>query len=130
MNSVTIHYTAGPATQTWAQVAAYQVGPSAQEQFPAIAYHLGVDWEGEVAYLQDLDRRVWHSAAPGANNTSVGIVYTGNVRPNDRQIAGLKAAIAFCEQQLGRSLTIYGHKDSYPTQCPGALWPGWKDELE
>lgn len=126
---MTIHYTASPPSTPIINVALYQIGPNAQEQFPAIAYHFMVDAVGDYHILHDLDRRVWHSGAPGANDTKIGICYIGNTEPNDAQIKGMNKAILYSEQQLKKKLTINGHKDNYPTQCPGTTWPAWKSKL-
>lgn len=129
VDAVTLHYTAGPVGQTWLQIANYQIGPEPRDKFPAIAYHMGVDEVGDYHLFHDLDRYVWHSAGPGANETSIGIVYTGTSRPNPRQIEGLRAALNYCEDVLGRLLKLRGHKDNYATECPGPFWPAWKSEI-
>lgn len=126
---VDLHYTASPSTATVRAIAAYQVGPGAQEDFPAIAYTLIVDGAGVAYWCHDLDRRVWHNGASGHNESHVGICYIGDREPNAAQIRGLKAAIAFCQQQLGRTLTVSGHRDSYSTSCPGPAWPQWRSAV-
>lgn len=129
VKGVTIHYTASPPSTTILAIANYQTGPGAQESFPGIAYHLVVDEVGDVHLCQDLDRYVWHSAGPGANDATIGLCYTGNHEPNEAQLQGLRSAIKWCEAQLGRSLTIHGHKDNYATACPGPTWPSWKEKV-
>jgi hypothetical protein len=126
---VDIHYTAGPATSRIYDIAAYQVGPTAQADFPAIAYHLMVDDVGDVHLLNDLNRRVWHNAGWLRNEVAIGICYTGNHEPNAAQKRGLRQAIEWCQQQLGRGLFVRGHKDTYATACPGPTWPGWIGEI-
>lgn len=124
-----IHYTAGNATARIYDIAAYQVGPTAQAAFPAIAYHLMVDAVGDVHLLHDLTRRVWHNAGWLRNETAIGICYIGNYEPNPAQKRGLRQAIRWCQEQLGRALSVQGHKDTYATACPGPTWPGWKEEI-
>lgn len=133
---MTIHYTAGPPTQTVWAVAAYQTSDSAAGQtgtgqpFPGLAYTLFVEGDGEVFLAWDLSVRVWHSGAvvsgEARNLTHIGICYAGNVEPNQRQIEGLGHAIGWCQRQLGRTLTVEGHGDAYSTSCPGPKWPEWK----
>ncbi len=126
---MTIHYTASPPTTKILNIALYQIGPNAQEDFPAIAYHFMIDDVGDYHILHDLDRRVWHSGAPGANNTKVGICYIGNHTPNQMQLDGIKKAIQYSQNELGKTLSIEGHKYRYATSCPGPTWPGWKKEI-
>ena len=141
VEGVTLHYTAGPVNQTVADIAAHQISANAIRQtgvgqpFPAIAYHLMVTQDGTVHLCHDLDVRVWHSAAlvngRKRNETHVGICYTGNREPNPEQIRGLAEAIRWCQDQLGRRLTIEGHRDApYATDCPGPGWPGWHAALD
>lgn len=116
----------------WASVwdiAAYQTGPTAQLDFPEIAYHFLVEGDGEVYYVQSLDKRVWHNGAPGRNERAIGICYTGDFAPNAKQKEGIKNAITWSQEQLSRSLSVLGHKDTYATACPGPAWPGWKPEI-
>lgn len=140
ISGITIHYTAAPAGQSVRNIAAYQVSAAAATQFggqpaPGIAYTIVVTEDGTPNLCHDLDRRVWHSAAVvngiARNVSSVGICYTGDVRPNPDQILGIAQAIVWCETELGRELTLEGHKDPpYSTRCPGDAWPaGWRDEL-
>lgn len=130
---ITVHYTASsPRTTVWG-TASYHVGPHAQEAFPAIAYHFFVDAAGTVYRCHDLDTRVWHSGAVvngvARNASHIGICYAGNWEPSVNQRAGLRTAIALCEDELARPLTIEGHKDVYATSCPGATWPLWLDDI-
>lgn len=136
----TLHYTAGPATQTVEQIAAYQVSLAAAPQtgagqpFPGIAYAIVVTADGAVNLCHDLDKRTWHSGAvvegKARNLTHVGICYTGKAAPNAAQVIGIAAAIDWCEKQLGRRLSIEGHGDAMPTPCPGPEWPGWRPRVE
>jgi hypothetical protein len=141
IDGVTLHYTAGPTNQTARAIAEYQISPAAQGQtgagqpFPAIAYTILVTGDGTPNLCHNIDRRVWHSGAVvggvSRNQSHVGICYTGNQRPNSAQIRGLASAIKWCQDQLGRKLTIEGHKDPpYGTDCPGPLWPSWRAEVE
>jgi hypothetical protein len=137
ITGVTIHYTASPVesgTQAVRDIAAYQVGPTAQEPFPGIAYSLIVDGAG-IAYLcWNLNIRVWHSGAVidgvSRNKNYIGICFIGNGTPNAAQIECLARSVVWCEKKLGRWLKIEGHKDApYPTSCPGNTWPMWKPKL-
>ena len=130
VTAVDIHYTASAPSTSILAIAQYQIGPQAQEAFPAIAYHFMIDEVGDYHLLHDLDRRVWHNGAPNRNNIAIGICYIGNTQPNDAQIKGMQNAITYSEQQLGRDLTISGHRDTYATQCPGNSWPVWKSKLK
>lgn len=127
----TLHYTASPANLTIAQIAASQLQRDAApgEKFPGLAYTYIVGGDGTPYQAWDLDVRVWHSAARGKNSESVGICYVGDRAPTDAQIQGLRACIAHAEATLGRKLKVGGHKDDYATECPGPLWPQWRDAV-
>lgn len=134
ITGATVHYTASPATGTVESIAAYQVGPGAQENFPAIAYSLVVDGQGRVYLCHDLTTRCWHSGAVvggiARNASHVGIVFIGNHSPTLPQVRGLAAAVCWAERELGRTLDVEGHRDPpYKTACPGPTWPAWKDTL-
>lgn len=130
VDSIDIHYTASPPTGTVQSIASYQVGPGAQEDFPAIAYHIIVTGDGTANWCHDLDRRVWHNGGSGRNERAIGLCYVGNVEPNDDQKRGLRRAVVWCQEQLGRPLAVAGHRDApYPTQCPGPTWPGWRIDV-
>lgn len=120
IDGITIHYTASPDTTTVEATAAYQVGPDAQDPFPSIAYHYYVEGDGTPKRCHDLTDRVWHSAAPGANATRVGICYAGNgSEPNVAQKLGLIACIVDACDQVGKGqLSCSGHGWDYPTSCP------------
>jgi hypothetical protein len=135
-----MHYTAGPSTQTAAQVAAYQTSEAARPQtgngtpFPGLAYSMFVEGSGRVVLAWDLSIRVWHSAAvingKARNADHIGICFAGNVAPNAAQMAGLRNAWHWCERQLGRSLSVEGHNWApYPTSCPGPTSHTWIPEL-
>ena len=137
---VTCHYTAGPASQTAAQVAAYQTSAAARPQtgndtpFPGLAYTLFVEGDGRVVLAWDLAVRVWHSAAvingKARNATHIGICYSGDHEPNAAQKTGLAHAWHWCEAQLVRRLTVEGHSWApYPTSCPGPTSHTWIPEL-
>ena len=138
ITGITIHYTAGPANLGAVEIARFQLtrdaNPPNKTFFPAIAYTMVIEQDGRIVLCHDLDRRCWHSAAVisgiARNASHVGIVYCGDVAPNDRQIAGLRGAIDWVQAQLGRSLAVEGHKDApYATQCPGNAWPAWRATL-
>lgn len=136
---VTFHYTAGPASQTAQQVAAYQTSEAARGQtgngtpFPGLAYSMFVEVSGRVVLAWPLSVRVWHSAAvingKGRNATHIGICYAGNHEPNVAQKLGLSRAWRWCELQLARPLNPEGHGWVYSTACPGPTSHTWIPEL-
>jgi hypothetical protein len=135
ITGVTLHYTAGPASQTAYQVAQYQTSEAARGQtgnntpFPGLAYTFFVEQDGKTSMAWDLNVACWHSAASGRNQTYVGICYAGDVAPNDEQMTGMANAIGYCQKKIGRKLTVEGHKDAYSTECPGPQWPAWKQTV-
>lgn len=136
VRGITVHYTASPTragVQAVKVIAAYQAGPNAHEQFPALAYHLMVCGEGKVYWCHDLDVRAWHHGGVvdgvARNASHIGVCYIGAYEPNEAQFEGLRRAIKWCEAQLGRRLEVEGHRDTFSTRCPGATWAEWRGEL-
>lgn len=124
-----LHYTASPPETTVEAVAAFQTGPNAPLDFPAIAYHLVVDDQGALSWCHSFDVRVWGSDGVGVNERAVHACYTGNSEPSDLQLAGLRAGLLLAEREISRSLTVEGHKDRSRTACPGPTWPAWRSAL-
>jgi hypothetical protein len=124
-----VHYTAGPTSASVHSIASYQVGPTAQADFPAIAYHLLVEGNGRVNWCHDFDKRVWGSAAPGANEMDIHCCYTGDYEPTPIQIEGMRNALAWAERRRGFTLELLAHRTDYATNCPGPTWEQWRDQL-
>lgn len=136
ITGVTLHYTAGPSSQTAYQVAQYQTSEAARGQtgnntpFPGLAYTFFVEQDGKTSQAWTLDTAVWHSAGPGRNQHYIGVCYSGDVVPNEAQMTAMAQVIGYCQKQLGKKLTVEGHKDAYPdTECPGPQWPGWRQTV-
>jgi hypothetical protein len=127
------HYTAGPVTSTVTDIARYQTGPSSHLPFPAIAYHWFVEQDGKLSLCHDLATRTWGSdgsyQSQHVNAIGVHCCYAGNTQPNAAQIAGMKQSRLESERMLGRVLTVRGHSDDSPTQCPGTAWNAWKGQI-
>lgn len=140
ISGITLHYTAGPPSQTVYQVAQYQTSEAARGQpgppipFPGLAYTFFVEQDGKTSMAWDLNVEVWHSAASGRNTHNIGICYAGNVAPTEAQLNGMAQAIGWCERTLGKKLPVEGHMDgnatmTQPTECPGPQWPTWKADV-
>lgn len=139
IDMVTYHYTAGPASQTAAAVAAYQTSEAARAQtgngtpFPGLAYTLFVEGSGRAVRAWDLNTRVWHSAASvngkARNYSSVGVCYAGDHEPNEAQLAALGRIHRWLEHQLGRPLLAEGHGWVYSTSCPGPTSKVWVPKI-
>jgi hypothetical protein len=135
ISGVTLHYTAGSSSDTAFSVAQYQTSEAARGQpgvpvpFPGIAYTLFVEADGKTVLGNQLTVACWHSNGPGRNQHYVGICFAGNGAPNDAQMTAMGQAIGWVQKQLGKKLTIEGHKDASQTECPGPQWPSWKQTV-
>ena len=135
ISGITIHYTAGPASQSAYQVAQYQTSEAARGQtgnntpFPGLAYTLFVEQDGKTVLAHDLTVATWHASGGNRNTLNVSVCYAGDTSPNDAQITAMAQAIGWVQSQLGRKLGIEGHKDVQSTTCPGPGWPGWKADV-
>jgi hypothetical protein len=126
VDSVDIHYTAGPASTGVIGTAQYQVGPSAQLDFPEIAYHMFVNEDGTLYLCHNLDIRTWHNGGYLRNEKAWAICYAGNVQPNNRQMISIRNGILLGQELLKRTVAVYGHRDNYATTCPGESWRTWR----
>ncbi len=127
ISEILIHYTASPASSRVEDIAAYQVGPTAQEAFYAIAYHGIVGEDGILNLCHDLAVVTW--GCTGHNWQAAHLCYCGDREPNAEQLVGLKVGVEWVQAQLGRALPLYGHKERLSTSCPGPTWPAWKDAI-
>lgn len=136
ITGITIHYTAGPPSQSVYDVAAYQTSEAARGQtgagvpFPGLAYTFFVELNGKTSQAWDLNVACWHAGAGNRNVINVGICYAGDVAPSEAQITALAQTIGYVQKAVGRKLGIEGHKDiPYNTSCPGDAWPAWKPKV-
>ncbi len=135
ISGITLHYTAGSSSDTVFSVAQYQTSEAARGQtgngtpFPGLAYTLFVEQDGKTSLAHDLTVACWHSNGPGRNTHNVGICFAGSGDPNDAQKTAMAQAIGWVHKQLGRKVGLEGHKDASQTACPGAGWPGWKQDV-
>lgn len=123
IDTIVVHHTAGPTTQTPADIARYHSGPGnhiCEEGCPGISYHFLLDRAGMVYQVNDLETVSFHVS--GANTSSVGISLIGNyseIQPTKTQLRRLKDTIRFVERQVGRKLNLTAHRDYKSTDCPG-----------
>ena len=113
---ITIHHTAGPIDQSLESIAKYHVE---NRGWPAIAYHIAINSDGDINFLNDIERRTYHDS--GENTRSIGIVLIGNYQVQEPTEAMLKS-IHLVTEALCKSLKIKGirgHRDTSPTLCPG-----------
>lgn len=85
----------------------------------AIGYHYYIRFSGEVWRGRPIQCVGAH--CKGYNTNSIGICLEGDFRkqkPTKNQIAKLKELIEYIEKVVGHKLTVYNHKDLFPTECP------------
>lgn len=115
-----MHHTAGPPYQSWQSIAQYHVNTNG---WVGIGYHVGVNPDGEIALLGNLDSQRAHVAK--RNHELVSICLTGNftdVEPTPAQKQGLQDAIGWLQAMYGE-IPVQMHREaalpSDPTACPG-----------
>lgn len=116
---VTIHHTAGPVTQSPADIARFHIGRG----WPGIGYHYLIYPDGTVYQTQPLTRSSYHN---GVNNgESAGVTLVGNYdvsEPTDKAINAAVGVLREIKRQTGAGLAN-GHGDLKPTACPGKNTP-------
>ncbi|PHN06163.1 peptidoglycan recognition protein family protein [Flavilitoribacter nigricans] len=123
IDTIVVHHTAGPVTQTPADIARYHTGPGnhiCAEGCPGISYHFLIDRAGLVYQVNDLEAVSFHVS--GANTRSVGICLIGNysqIEPTATQLRRLRQTIRLVERKAGRQLNLTAHRDYKATDCPG-----------
>lgn len=124
----------------WA-IANYQTGAAAHLPFPAIAYHVYVEADGTIEWVQDLEAVTWSQGdgsptvrlGVGSNNwEGIAVCFSGQ-DPTEAQIAALKAVGDAIDTAMERKLERVGHQDvsrgangQALTECPGSLWATWR----
>lgn len=128
IDTIAVHHTAGPKSQTWADIRAFHIGP--QRGWAGLAYHIGIR-NGRVAYLGDVAKA--RACVANLNHRVVCIVVTGNyetdiLSPADETALrqAVSAVQAWARDNIGRPLAVNGHGGlpGQSTACPGRnLWP-------
>ena len=118
--AIVVHHTATPPYTTWQTIAEYHVNTNG---WSGIGYHTGVDADGNISLLGDLDSQRAHVAK--RNHELVSISLIGNFtdgEPPLLQQHGLLDAIAWLRAVYG-DIPVLGHREaallSDPTSCPG-----------
>jgi N-acetyl-anhydromuramyl-L-alanine amidase AmpD len=129
---IAIHHSAGPASVTPQQVAAYHVS----KDWPGIGYHFYVEPDGTIYQTNRLETVAYN--VYNNNHYLIGICTAGtfnDVTPTPLQIERLAALVAWLRQKLNIPINnVCGHRE-FPdnaTECPGNEWLGdkrWKDML-
>lgn len=117
VDMVVVHHSDTPATTTWQVMANYHVQ---HHGWPGIGYHLGIDPDGTIYYLGDLDTRRYH--AREANARSIGICCRGDyshTNPAPAMLDALGRLIGVLRSFMGLQLQVVGHRDVCQTECPG-----------
>lgn len=107
-----VHHTAGPESQTPAQIQAFHQGPS--RGWNDIGYHYLVNYAGTV--YEGRGREVYGAHSPGKNGEpSIALIGDySKKRPSEAQ----KRAVYELRDYLGVN-RIRGHRDNTATSCPG-----------
>lgn len=117
---ITIHHTAGSRDESIESIAKFHVE---QRNFPEVAYHIAIDKDGNVRFLNWLDELTWHDA--GSNTNSIGIVLIGNYEeyyPTNSMMQSLEIVTDWLCKNSGIKIRgIRAHKDTpnSATKCCG-----------
>lgn len=126
VDTIVIHHTAGPSTQTVKSIAQYHSGPSSHVcngGCPGICYHYVINRAGKIYLCNPLESLVYH-AAP-MNTKSIGVCLIGNfdkIPPTQAQLDALDYLIPYLRTNLlKKELQVIGHRDACNgcKSCPG-----------
>lgn len=89
--------------------------------WPRVSYHFAVDDDGDIYYLNDLDKLTWHTK--GKNTKGISVVLIGNFETDDVSKSMEKSTRELvniiCEKLDLNIVAIKGHRDVRATLCPG-----------
>lgn len=89
-----------------------------------IMYHIGIDGQGTVYLLRDLNRVLWHCGAwPQNENTlAIQLPLGGNQRATEAQLTALTRVVdAWLTFTKAPDSEVWGHQELSATDCPGTL---------
>lgn len=136
VNYLAIHHTAGPDTQTPAEIANYHINNNG---WGGIGYHFLIGKDGTVYYAGDLSTA--RANVANLNEQVIGICLIGNFTsgrtPSQEQY---DSAHKLCDFFINNfpDLTnvkswesVRGHKElpGQSTTCPGDNWPSWRGQI-
>ncbi|RGD62059.1 LysM peptidoglycan-binding domain-containing protein [Kitasatospora xanthocidica] len=100
-----------------------------KEDWIDIAYSFMVCPHGYVFEGRGLGRRNGANGNPALNGAHYAVCSmvgtSGITSPTDAMLDGLLDAIEYCRAQGGAGGEVRGHKDGYPTSCPGDELYAW-----
>jgi N-acetyl-anhydromuramyl-L-alanine amidase AmpD len=88
--------------------------------WPGIGYHFVISPDGTINQTNNIDSVSYHVG--NSNTPTIGICLIGNLSkhpPTAKQLESLKELIAHLKTLLKKELTVKGHRDYNPTECPG-----------
>ncbi|QES58824.1 peptidoglycan recognition protein [Streptomyces venezuelae] len=119
----TVHYSAGPASQTVRQIQNYHMDSNGWSD---VGYNFLVDVEGRI-----YEGRGWDVAgahATGHNTTHIGVCFIGeDGDATPRALSAIRALYNQANSRTGRTLamTWHGGLSGQSTQCPGPGLRAW-----
>ncbi|MEU8264016.1 peptidoglycan-binding domain-containing protein [Micromonospora sp. NPDC048999] len=119
----TVHYSAGPSTQTPRQIQNYHMDSQGWDD---IGYNFLVDRNGQI-----YEGRGWSiqgAHATGYNTTHLGVCFIGrDGEATSRTAAAIRALYQYANRLCGRTLdkTWHGGLPGQSTECPGSALRAW-----
>jgi hypothetical protein len=117
-----VHHSAGPKSQSVRSIQDFHMDSNGWSD---IGYNFLVDEHGKV-----YEGRGWlvvGAHAPGHNTSGIGVCYIGNNNPTDKALKAVRGLYQEANRRAGRKLKVLGHREVYPTSCPGSKLQGWID---
>ncbi len=136
VNYLAIHHTAGPDTQTPAQIANFHINSNG---WGGIGYHFLISKDGVVYYVGDIATA--RANVANLNDAVIGICLIGNFTAGkEPTLAQIDSANKLCDffinnypplSNVDSWDKVRGHKDlpNQSTVCPGDAWQSWRARL-
>ncbi|MFB9512406.1 hypothetical protein ACFFT8_03855 [Streptomyces purpureus] len=123
------HYTDRPHDRCAAYVRSLQDSHMDGNGWSDIGYSFVVCTHGHVFEGRGLDRRNSANGNTSLNEQDYAVCAlvgsSGLTEPTDAQLHGLRDAIDHCRREGAAGPWLGGHKDGYPTSCPGGPLHAW-----
>lgn len=115
-----VHHSAGPKNQSVKAIQNFHMDGNGWSD---IGYNFLVDEDGKV-----YEGRGWlvvGAHAPNHNTSGIGVCFIGNNNPTDAAKEAIRDLYEEANRRAGRKLKVLGHRDVYPTSCPGSKLYDW-----
>jgi hypothetical protein len=121
-----VHYHGGvPARSTGVAVPREVEKIHLANKWAGVGYNFMVDQNGTVYEGRGWDLQGAHCPDHNVSGFGVYVAIGGDQKPSDKALASVRALYDEACKRTGRTLAKRGHRDGFPTACPGVHLYQW-----